>query len=76
LDKAIFGADRRAEEVLDDEVYAMYVDALEVVLHHVTETLVAEFYAETVDELRDFMADPDIVSVMPDWNVGDSCLSA
>jgi hypothetical protein len=67
LEKAIFGGDRQAEEVIDDEVYALYVDALEVVLATVTEELVASFYAQTVNELAGFMTDPEIIAVMPDW---------
>jgi hypothetical protein len=76
LDKAIFGADRRADEVLDDEVYALYVDALEVVLQHLTEERVGAFYDATVDELAPFMDDPQVVAVMPDWSEVDDVAQA
>lgn len=68
LDKAIFGADRRAEEVLDDEVYALYVDALEIVLDYVTEERLAHYYDATVAELLPFLENPEVVAVMPDWS--------
>jgi hypothetical protein len=67
LEKAIFAADRQGIEVIDDEVYALYVDALEVVLAALTEEVVNDYYDRTVEELDGFLADPAIVAVMPDW---------
>lgn len=76
LDKAIFGADRRAEEIVDDEVYALYVEALDVVLSHLTEERVGAFYDAAVAELTPFTQNQEIVDVMPDWRNQDDPLAA
>ena len=71
LEKAVFTGSARGNEIVDDELYAMYVDALEIVVAELTEERIGALYDESAEELITFAADPAIVEVMPDWRNED-----
>jgi hypothetical protein len=77
FEKAFFGnGSPNSNSVVDDEVYALYVDTLENALGYFTEERVGAAFEQTAAELVNFSVDPAIVEVMPDFRNQDDVAAA